>query len=576
MASLTRRRVLAAMGSVAAVGVLAACQPAATPSPTAAPAAKPPAPSPTEAPAKPAAQPTAAAKPTVAAAKPTAAAPKPTAAAPKTAVKRGGNLRILQTNDFVSMDPIHASGPTADACYDWLVVWRPDAKGQFDVQPSLAKSWEASSNKIVFKLRENVKFHDGSDLNADAVVWNLKRMVQNPKSFAANVLRPVDKNNPAQALDPLTVQLNLSRPSGAILSQLSDANGNTAIVSKKAADDHGEEWLKLNPVGTGPFKFVSFAAGDKLVVKKNESYWGMGADGKPLPYVEGITFRVVIEATTQFNEMRAGAADFIQNVRGRDVPAAKQITHARYVENQYNGLKRQYFFNAVKPPFKDNLKLRQAIHHAIDRDAVAKALGAGLGTAHPYEFAPGEIGYDTSVPFYEFNLDKAKALMKETGLTLPVPVRLTVHSREVDQQQGQLIQAMLDKIGVKVNIDVVERVAWGEKVRIQNDYEMATRQTGMARDQAAELLITWAESGNSAYHRAKVPGLMDVLKEADAEYDTKKRVELFKKAQTLMHESAWFGYMWFEKGNALIHKRIQGFPEAFWGSEREEEWWISE
>lgn len=507
----------------------------------------------------------------------TAAAAAPTAAAPTAttvAVKRGGQLRIMQINDFVSMDPIHASGPTASACYDALLAWRPNARGQYAVQPMLAQSWETSGNKLTFKLRSGVKFHDGSDLNADTVVWNLKRMVQNPKSFAATKLLAVNKENPAEAIDPLTVQVNLTQPSAAVLTSLSDANGNALIVSKKAADDKGEESLKSVPVGTGPYKFVSFNSGDKLVVTKNEHYWMIGSDGKPLPYTDGITYRVIIEATTQFNEMRAGTADLMTNVRGRDVPAAKQIADARYTESPFNGVKRQYFFNALKPPFKDNLKLRQAVHHAIDREAMAKALGAGLGIVLPYELVPGQIGYSDKVPFYEFNLDKARALIKEAGVTTPLEVRLTVHSREVDQQQAQLIQAMLDKIGIKINIDVVERTAWGEKVRLNNDFEMATRQTGVNIDPTDDLLVTWAEGGNSAYHRAKVPGLLDTLKQADAEYDQDKRQELFVKAQTLMHESAWFGYMWFEQGNFLVHKRIQGFP-AIWGSNREAEWWVS-
>jgi len=559
--TMTRRAFLARLGGLGALGLMSACQPSGPPGaakltsgpitqPTAAPAIVP---------------------PTAVPAQPTSAIPPP----PKTTVKRGGQLRIAQTNDFVSMDPIHASGPTARTCYDWLLAWRPNAQGQYTVEPKLAKSWETSGNKVIFKLREGVKFHDGSDLNADAVVWNLKRMVQNPKSFAANYLAAVDKENPAQAVDSLTVQLNLTRPSAAVLSSLSDANGNTAIVSKKAADEKGEEWLKTNPVGSGPYRFVSWGSGDKLVVTKNENYWAMGLDGKPLPYTDGITYRVIIEASTQFTEMRAGTSDFIENVRGRDVPAAKQITHANYVESPFNGVKRQYFFNSLKPPFMDNLKLRQAVHHAIDRDSMARALGAGLGIPLPYEFVPGAIGYDTSVPYYEFNLDKARALIKESGVQLPLEVRLTAHSREVDQQQAQLIQAMLDKIGVKINIDIVERVAWGEKVRIQNDFEMASRQSGVAVDPTDDLLVTWAEGGNSAYHRAKVAGLIDTLNQADAEYDLKKRQDLFVKAQQLMHESAWFGYMWFETGNFLVHKRIQNFP-AVWGSWREWEWWIDE
>ncbi|MCC6177162.1 MAG: ABC transporter substrate-binding protein [Chloroflexi bacterium] len=593
----TRRSFLATLGGVS-VGILAACQQAPAPAskpaesaaaakpttaaaivpPTAAPAApaqKAPA-GPTTAPAaqKPAAQAAPTAAPTTApAAAPTAA---PTAAS--SAIKRGGELRMVQINDFVSMDPIHASGPTARACYDTLFAWRPNDKGVFGVKPMLAKSWDLGNDKLVVKLRENVKFHDGSDLNADAVVWNIARMVQNPKSFARITLPQIDKDKPAQALDPLTVQINLTRPSAAILSALSDgaSNMNAAIVSKKAADDKGEEWLKLNPIGTGPFKFVSFQSGDKLVVEKNPTYWEMGADGKPLPYVDRATYRVIIEASTQFTEMRAGTADLIENVRGRDVPAAKQIQHATYIEAPLRGNKRQYFFNSLKPPFKDNLKLRQAVHHAVDRDALIKALDAGLGIPLPYEFVPGSIGYDSTVPYYEFNPDKSKQLLSEAGVTLPLEVRLTAHNREVDQQQAQLLQAMLDKVGIKVNLDIVERVAWGEKVRIQNDFEMATRQSGVAIDPSQDLLVTWAEGGNSAYHRAHVDGLIETLQKADSEYDDAKRQDLFVQAQKLMHESAWFGYMWFEPGNFLVHKRIQGFPPAIWGSLAEAEWWIKE
>jgi peptide/nickel transport system substrate-binding protein len=476
------------------------------------------------------------------------------------------------------MDPIFASGPDAAACYDWLLAWRPGADGTYAVQPSLAQAWETSADKIIFHLRDGVKFHDGSDLTADVVLWNLKRMVQNPKSFARNYLSAVDANNPASAVDPMTVQLNLTRPSAAVLANLSDATAqgnNTAIISKKAADDHGEEWLALNPVGTGPFRFVSFASGDKLVVQRNENYWRMGGDGKPLPYLDGITYRVIIEATTQFNEMRAGTSDFAMNILGRDVPAARQIPHAVYKESPFAGNKRQYFFNALKAPFQDNLNLRQAIHHAVERDAIARAVGGGFGFPLPYEFVPGAIGYDSAVPFYEFNQDKARQKLQESGVSPPLEVRLTVHSREQDVQQAQMIQQMLDKIGIKLNLDVVERVAWGEKVRIQNDFQMASRQSGVAVDPTDDLLITWAEGGNSAYHRAHVPGLIDTLHQADAEYDTAKRQALFVEAQKLMYESAWFGYIWFEPGNFLVHKRIQGFP-ATWGSLHAEQWWINE
>ena len=577
----TRRIFLAGGGGLAAAGLLAACgaspttptQGAAGPTATARPLIPPTAP-----PAQAQATASRAVSTASAAAAPAGAtAPTATATAGAAAtVKRGGQLRIMQVNDFVSMDPIHASGPTASACYESLLAWRPNAQGQYGIQPLLAESFEASGSTLTFKLRPGVKFHDGSDLTAEVVAWNIGRMVQDPKSFAANYLLAVDKQSPATVVDPLTVRVNLTRPSSAALTSLSDANTNTFITSKKAVDDRGADALRSTPVGTGPFKFVSFNSGDKLVVTKNENYWKKGPGGQALPYVDGITYRVIIESTTQFNEMRAGTSDLMANVRGRDVPAAKQIATARYLDSPYNGVKRQFFFNALKPPFKDNLKLRQAVQYAIDRDSIAKALGAGLGIVLPYELVPGQIGYSDKVPAYTYDPEKAKALIKESGLATPVPVRLTVHNREVDQQQAQLIQAMLDKVGIKVTLDVVERTAWGEKVRLNNDFEMATRQTDVKIDPTDDLLITWAEEGNSAYSRAKVPGLLDTLKAADAEYDQAKRQELFVKAQTLMYESAWMGYMWFEQGNFLVHKRVQGFPETIWGSFREQEWSISE
>ena len=116
----------------------------------------------------------------------------------------------------------------------------------------------------------------------------------------------------------------------------------------RAAEENGEDWLKTHPVGTGPFVFENWQSGDRLEVTRNESYWQRGEDGEPLPYLDRVTYRVIIEVSTQFAEMRAGTADLMTNVPGRDVPAAKEIPHAEYVDAPYLGLKRQYFFNSLE------------------------------------------------------------------------------------------------------------------------------------------------------------------------------------------------------------------------------------
>src|SRR5258708_2890577 len=256
---LSRRKLLIGLGGAGGLGLLMACRP----TPTAPASTGPPG---TVAPIVP----VQATPPSVVA--PATSAPAPASAAGASgAPKRGGQATILQTNDFVSMDPIFASGPTASSVYDALLTWRQSADGTYGVQPHLARAFETFPNKILFHLRDGVKFHDGSDLTADVVVWNVKRMVQNPKSFAKNLLSAVDDKEPAVALDPMTVQVNLTRPSAAVVSSLSEApsngGGTTPLVSKKAAHDNGEDVRKPNTVGTGPFRFVSFASGNQLQVQ---------------------------------------------------------------------------------------------------------------------------------------------------------------------------------------------------------------------------------------------------------------------------------------------------------------------
>ena len=134
---------------------------------------------------------------------------------------------------------------------------------------------------------------------------------------------------------------------------------------------------------------------------------------------------------------------------------------------------------------------------------------------------------------------------------------------------------MLEQVGIKLTLDTVEPSAWNEKVRVTGDFELATRQGGTVADPSQDLLLAWAEGSHAAFDRAKVPGLLDALQKADAEPDERRRHQLFVEAQRLMHASAWSGTLWFENGNVLVHKRIQGFP-AGWGSRREAEWWINE
>jgi peptide/nickel transport system substrate-binding protein len=470
------------------------------------------------------------------------------------APQRGGELTILDVDDFQSLDPIFASGPDYLPAYEYLFDFRRNDKGQWAVAPMLATQWKLEGTKLTVQLRQGVKFHDGSELDAEVVAWNIKRMVQHPKSRVVGELAAVDKKNPVEIRDRSTIQINLTRPSTGLLIQLSSANdsGSTGIVSKKAVEEKGDDWLRTNPVGTGPYRFGQYRSRDRLVMLRNDQYWQKGADGNPLPYLDKITYRIIIESSTQFAEQQAGTADIMWNVPARDIPAAKRIAHARFFEavDSHLSKKRPLYLNSTRPPFKDNLKLRQAVLHAIDRDAMAKVLAPGLGRAHPYTLLPGQIGYDTKVPFHEFDLEKAKRLVQESGVKAP-EIKLSVHSRELDQRQAQVIQAMLAKAGIKVNIEVLEGAAMSGRLRT-GDWEMATGQDGADADPLDGFKL-------AAIEVVKDPGLTSLLMQADAETNSARKHDLLVEAQKRVTDNAWMGWLWLNPGSYLVNNRVQDF-----------------
>ncbi|MGI9146557.1 MAG: ABC transporter substrate-binding protein [Chloroflexota bacterium] len=476
--------------------------------------------------------------------------------------KRGGTLRAVVVNDFTTMWPTLATGPTAAMCYDWLVRWRKGADGRWGPVPGLAESWELGDTTATFKLRRGVKFHDGSDLNAEAVAWNAQQWMQNPKSLARDTLLGVDDKNPATVVDDYTLNINLGGANGALLAALSDASRNTGIASKAAFDKLGADGLNLHAVGTGPFVFEQFQSGSQLVVNRNDSYWDKDAEGSPLPYLDKIVYRFVPNDSVRLTEMRSANADITDTILGRDAITARSDSSLAYFEDATLGQRYRFFFNGQKGPFKDNLKLRQAVSYAIDRDAIAKAVGAGVGVPQKYDLTKGVIGYDESAPFYSFDLDKAKSLFAESGAPSGLQIDLVVITREADQLQAQIIQQMLENLGIKAQISALERVAWGDRVRKQNDFDMGTQRTGTAVD-PDQLSLSWASAGPAAYIRANGPEIDSIHTQFDlgrSTYEAQKRQQIYKDLQTQWFNSAWWGFLWLQPQNYVLSKRVKSTP----------------
>lgn len=486
----------------------------------------------------------------------------------------GGTLTIVHPNDFVSMWPMFTTGPTLEKAYDWLLSWRFDGESWESV-PSLAESWELSETSAIFTLHEGVKFHDGTDLDAEAVRWNVEKWVTHPQSLAKVSLATIDTATPAEVVDPKTVQINLTSPAGSLLTELSDFQRTTGIGSPTAFEKLGETAIELEAVGSGPFIFEEWVTGSKLTVRRNPDYWKKDDSGNQLPYLDGVVYRWISDDSVRLIEMRSGTADFTFFIRGRDIDTVKNDSSLQYIENPASGgTMYRIFFNAQQGPFADDKPLRQAVQYAINRDAIAEAVGGGLGFAATYNLLPGALGYSDSIPYYSFDLDKAKDLRSQSDAPIPLDTRITIIAREADKQMSQMIQQMLTEIDINLTVEVVERAAWGDQVRRGNDFEVATQRTGPPPDPDEHWTLTWAPDGPAAYARMDEPEIWALIEKGRESYDHDERQKIYEEVQTLMHESAWWGNIWVQPANYAANVRVKGIPVLYTEDFREEVLWL--
>ncbi len=499
-----------------------------------------------------------------------AAASAATGGAP---IRRGGTLRVVVQTDFQSMWPTMSENASPWDCFDPLFRWRQDEKGRWVPMPGLAESWELGPSKAILKIRQGVKFHDGSSLDAEVVRWNIEQMRNNPKSALQRHLAPVDPKSVGRALDKYTLQLNLTAPFASLPVTLSDFEYPAQIVSKAAFEKLGEDGLMKQAVGTGPFRLVKWESGTGLTVRRFEDYWQKGADGKPLPYVDEVVYRFIPQDSVRMVEMRTGNADFSDFIPAKDVPALRGDPSLVYHQNEFVASIYYFFFNAQKPPFHENLKLRQAVQHAIDREAIARVVGLGLGKPAKYHFTPGTVGYDESVPYYWYNPERAKQLVKEAGYPNGLDITLSIVARDIEQQQAEMMKQMLDAVGIRTTIDAMEQLAWSTKVLKGRNFQFATRRNLSQPDPDRVLTMDWTSSSLAG---AEIPELNQLGTEGRASFDAQRRHQIYVRAQKIMYDSAWWGYLWMMPRNYLLNKRVRNFPRDIWATfMRERELWLA-
>lgn len=564
--TVSRRRFLFLSLAIAAVPLAQACAPQA---PTPTQPAKPPEgakPAPTSGPAATTAtQPTPGAKPAVQA-----------TAKPAEAIKRGGTVVQAINWTYPTMDPhlttIHYN-VGYEAMYNGLVRFElVDPKTwEHKVVGDLAESWEQPDAKtVVFHLKKGVTFHDGSDFDATVAAWNFDRARTHAKSQKKDQLAIVES---AEPLDKYTLRVRLKAPYvGFLRSSAFVTGGQLRMASKAAMEKLGEEGFARNPSGTGPFKFKQWITDDRLILEKNPNYFENGADGKPLPYLDGFVGRYVPDPTVSLVDLKAGAVHILEWLPTKDVATVKADPNLALFEMPWAG--QVYFmggFNTEAPPFND-VKVRQAAIYGIDREGMAKALGFGVGVPHYYpDWAPGSLGYDDTIVKYEYNPAKVKQYLQEAGKPNGIETSMLIISREPERTIGEMVAQMWTANGIRTKLEALERLTWIDRMRSKNfEFGFWRQSQPMPESSFNDNFLKSKAQGNwSQFEDPKVDQLLDA---ARATYDEQRRHELYKEVLTYIQEQAYLTTGYMTPTTKAYRKNVKGLTVQYFFTDARRAW----
>lgn len=459
-------------------------------------------------------------------------------------VRRGGVLVESSTLATTTLDP-QLSGARGNSWYsmifDTFFSYLP-AEGdpdRYEVGPALATGFQADGNELVITLRQDVTFHDGSAWNASVAKWNLERARDHASSAVATTVGGILD---IVEVDEYTLRLVLDAPQPLLPLQLTASNAATIhVVSQQAVEAMGDEAFARAPVGSGPFRFVEWVPDDRIVFERFDGHWELGLDGQPLPYLDGYVVRQISDQSVASIELRTGNIHLVFDPLAQDLAAieAEPSTALHQVAGTYRGFP-SFYFNSSEDsssPFAHDVRLRQAVQHAIDREAMAAALSFGTGVGHYYwGWYPGVPGYDETLPRYEYDPERARALVAEAGYANGVGFDVKVINRPSDVRPLEVMQAMLAEVGIRMNIVLQDRVPWVEDGTNGNFEALAHGNTA----QPDPMLRQESRTGSSSNWAGYSNPVVDMLWAAAAtEADEESRAQLYRDMQRQIFEDAY-------------------------------------
>ncbi|RNB82394.1 glutathione ABC transporter substrate-binding protein [Brevibacillus fluminis] len=460
-------------------------------------------------------------------------------------------LVIARLSDANNLDPhfissINAASVVHQKVYEGLVT--RDQNMEF--KPLLATEWKQLDDRTwEFKLRQGVTFHDGTPFTAAAVKKTIGRVLDPAvASPRANLFKMIQE---VKVVDDYTVQFILSSPFSPLLSILASHEG--SIISPAAIEKYGKE-LARNPVGTGPWTFTSWTPGQEIVLARNDNYWGQKVK------VKQVVFKVVPEDATRIAMLETGEAQIAEPLPVTEIERVQASSSMNLYRSEAFGTE-FIGFNTKKKPF-DDVRVRQAISHAIQTDAIISGVFNQVGTKVYSTMGSKVFGANTSLKGYDYDPNKAKQLLAEAGYPNGFKTTLWTGDRKERINTAEVVQSQLKGIGIDVDVKVLEYGAYldaednGETDMFISGWGNAT---GDADYNQYNLFHTSSlgKGGNTTFYRnAEVDNLID---QGRVEQDPEKRKQLYAKAQEIeMSEAPMIPIRTIEN-IAAVSNRIKGF-----------------
>ena len=456
----------------------------------------------------------------------------------------GGDVVVGIQQDLDSLDPHKAvAAGTSEVLFNIFEgLVKPNENG--DLVPAVASDYSISDDGTVytFKLRDGIKFHNGKLVTVEDIVYSVKRSagLLKDEDASVNVKSALSNISDVTALDDKTVKLTLKTPDTELLAYLT-----TAIIP---ADYDKQETA---PIGTGPFKFVSFAHQQSFVMEKNNDYWGDKA------YLDKVTFKIVEKADTAMMELQGGTIDIFPYLTSDQ---ASQLEAKFNIKIGNMNLVQGLFLNNGKAPF-DNPKVREALNYAVNRQEILDFVANGNGTIIQSGVFSGFTKYyeESLSTYYKQDLEKAKALLAEAGYGNGLTFTITVPSGyQYHIDTAQVLVEQLAKIGVTAKIQTIEWGSWLSDVYNARNYE-ATVIGIDAPLAASDLLGRYGSKAPNNFVNYSNSEYDKILAEAIATTDDTKKVEDYKKLQEILTKDSASVYICDPSLMVAVNKKLSGY-----------------